>query len=254
MKASKLFTYCDLCSQGVKLLHWRKGSVLGGQQLSLANRMHDFNTRDGATCCPKRFEAEHGMREAFDRSMVLLHEVVEIFGVANDDGRLVDLVIVVNRGRVAATLINRNLLWEPVSPNSLEQEGFGGGSIAVRCQEKIHGLPVFINRAIQIFPLAFDAHVRLIHPPALAHGALLAVELLFHLGRILDDPAIERGMIDSDSPLAHHLFYLPITDRVSHILSDAPQDDFFLKVTTLEVDHTTPPTSLPVEEHSKKSS
>jgi hypothetical protein len=73
MKASKLFTYCDLRSQGVKLLRWREGPVLGGQPLSLANRMHNFNARDGATCCPKRFEAEHGTREAFDRSMVLLH-------------------------------------------------------------------------------------------------------------------------------------------------------------------------------------
>ena len=71
--------------------------------------MHDFNTRDGATRCPKRFEAEHGMREAFDRSMVLLHEVVKIFGVANDNGRLVDLVVVLDRGGVAATLINRDL-------------------------------------------------------------------------------------------------------------------------------------------------
>ena len=32
-----------------------------------------------------------------------------------------------------------------------------------------------------------------------------AAELFFKLGRILDDPAIERGMIDCHTPLAQHL-------------------------------------------------
>jgi hypothetical protein len=59
------------------------------------------------------------MREAFDRSLVLLHQVVEIFGVAHDDGRLVDLVVVRDRGGVAATLINGDLLGQPLVANRL---------------------------------------------------------------------------------------------------------------------------------------
>jgi hypothetical protein len=134
MKASQLFTYYDLRSQGIKLLRWRLGPVRGGPPLSLANRRHHFNARNGATRCPQRFEAEPGTREAFARSRVLLHEGVEIFGVAHDNGRLVDLVIMGNRGRGAATLLNRNRLWAPVSPNRPEQDGGGGGSITVRGQ------------------------------------------------------------------------------------------------------------------------
>jgi hypothetical protein len=119
MRTNEFITLCYLRSQGIKLLHWCLARVLWSRQLPFANGMHDFNPRDHTARCPKRFEAEHGMRDAFDRSMVLLHEVVEIFGVANDDGRLVDLVIGVNRGRVAATLINSNFLREPLGANGL---------------------------------------------------------------------------------------------------------------------------------------
>ena len=59
------------------------------------------------------------MRDASDRSMVLLHEVIEICGVADDDGRLVSLVVPLDRGCVRATLVDRELLWEPLSMNSL---------------------------------------------------------------------------------------------------------------------------------------
>jgi len=51
--------------------------------------------------------------------MVLFHDVVEILALPDRDDRLVDLIVVGNRGRVAATLINRNLLREPVGTNGL---------------------------------------------------------------------------------------------------------------------------------------
>ena len=73
MGASKTITFSDLCSQGIELLRWSLGPSSGTEQLPFANRMHDFNTRNRTTRRPKRFEAEHGTREAFDRSMVLLH-------------------------------------------------------------------------------------------------------------------------------------------------------------------------------------
>jgi hypothetical protein len=76
--------------------------------------------------------------------MVLLHKVVEILTLPDPDRRLVDLIVVGNRCRVAATLINRNLLWEPVRTNRLVQEGRGSSAIAVRGQQKINGLSVFV--------------------------------------------------------------------------------------------------------------
>ena len=74
--------------------------------MPFANRMHDFNPRNRATGSPKRLEAQHGMKNPFDCSMILLNEVVEILGLTDLDGRLVDLVVVTNGSCVAPTLIN----------------------------------------------------------------------------------------------------------------------------------------------------
>ena len=79
--------------------------------------MHDFKTPDGTTRCPKRFEAEHGTRETFHCSMILLHNIIQILGVANDDSGLVCLVVVRDCCRIRATLIDSDFFWEPLSAN-----------------------------------------------------------------------------------------------------------------------------------------
>jgi hypothetical protein len=44
-------------------------------------------------------------------------------------------------------------------------------------------------------------------------------------------------MIDLNAALCHYLLELPITDRLGHIPSDAPQDDIELELAAFEVDH-----------------
>ena len=51
--------------------------------------------------------------------MILLHEVIEIFRVADDNSRLVNLVVVRDRCRVATTLIDGDLLRQSLSANGL---------------------------------------------------------------------------------------------------------------------------------------
>ena len=114
-----------------------------------------------------------------------------------------------NRCRVAATLINRDLVGEPVRTNSLEQAGCGRGSITVRGQQTINRPPVGIDRALQIFPLVFAAHVGLLPPPALPHWPLPAAALFYDLRDILDDPTVERGGIHHHPTLSPHFFQLP---------------------------------------------
>ena len=87
--------------------------------MSLTNRLHDFNPRDRTAGRPKGFEPQHGTREPLHCSMVLLYEIIKIFRVTHDNVGLVSLVVVHDRCRVAATLINGNLLREPLSTNSL---------------------------------------------------------------------------------------------------------------------------------------
>ena len=109
--------------------------------------MHSFYAGDRTAGRPKGLEAEHGTREPFYCSMVLLHDVIKIFGVADNNGCLMRLVVVRDRGCVGPTLINRALLRESLSANSRGQEGRGSGSLSVRRQEKIHSLAFFISTA-----------------------------------------------------------------------------------------------------------
>ena len=57
--------------------------------------------------------------------MVLLHDIIEILTVADNDGRYVSLIIVRNRCPVRATLIDRDFLRQPLGANRLLTEGFG---------------------------------------------------------------------------------------------------------------------------------
>jgi len=63
-------------------------------------------------------EAEHETSDPFHGAMVLLHEVIEIFRVADDNRDLVHPLIGCNRRRVAATLIDRDFLRQSLTANS----------------------------------------------------------------------------------------------------------------------------------------
>ena len=79
--------------------------------------MHDFHASDRTAGRLKGLEAEHRTCEPFHCSMILLHDVIEIFRVADKDGRLMSLAVVCDRCGVAATLIDRNFLRQPLAVN-----------------------------------------------------------------------------------------------------------------------------------------
>ena len=81
--------------------------------------MHDFHTGNRTAGRPKRLEAQHGTRQSFHCAMVLLHDVIHIFGVAYDDGGLVSAVVALDRCDVAPTLINRDFLRQSLNANGL---------------------------------------------------------------------------------------------------------------------------------------
>ena len=130
METSRTITFCELCSQSIELFCWRLGSGACGRQLPFANRVHDFNSGNRTSGGPKGFEAEHGTHEPFHGAMVLLHEIIEILGVANDDSRLVRLIVVRYCCRVRTTFIDGDFLREPLGANGLAQERLGCVAIA----------------------------------------------------------------------------------------------------------------------------
>src|SRR5262249_43798160 len=119
MKTSIIFTFSDLCSQGIELLGGRWARVPYSRQLPFTYGVHSFYAGDRTPRRPQGFEAQHGTRESFHGAIVLLDKIIEIFRVADDNCRLVNLVVMRDRGRVAATFIDGDLLGEPLGANRL---------------------------------------------------------------------------------------------------------------------------------------
>ena len=141
--------------------------------------------------------------------MILLNNIVEIPARSDPDGRFVRSIVPLNRCGVAATLVNGDLLWEPLGANRLGQKGRGRSPITSRRQQEVYR-EALLSTARYKCPLPFDAHVSLIHPPACPHRLVPTTELLLKLRAIFDDPAVEHGVIDPDAPLLRHLFELPV--------------------------------------------
>jgi hypothetical protein len=118
------------------------------------------------------------------------------------------------------------------------EEAQSGLLVSVGRQQEVDGLTVPVDSAVEISPLALDLDVRLVHPPALAYRALVTFpECGFQLRREFLSPAADVGMVDFDATLYHHLFQIPVAERVSQVPADAGQNDVFFDAVTFEVDH-----------------
>ena len=94
MKTSGIVTISYLCGQGIELLGGRLARVPCGRQLPFTYGVHSFYAVNRTPGGPKRLEPKHETRESFHCAMVLLDDIIEILGMADEDGRLVCRVVV----------------------------------------------------------------------------------------------------------------------------------------------------------------
>ena len=90
---------------------------IGLERLVLPERSEGRRSRLSAAFSPSEARGEHRFHLAFHCPMILLNHIVKIFALSDDDAGLVDAIIPVNGCRIAATLVDRDLFWEPVDPN-----------------------------------------------------------------------------------------------------------------------------------------
>ena len=79
--------------------------------------MHDFNPGHRTPSRPKRLESQHRPHLPFHGTVILLHAIIEILALPNSNAGLVGPVVVLNRRRVTATLVNGDLLGKSLVPN-----------------------------------------------------------------------------------------------------------------------------------------
>src|SRR5262249_54316600 len=101
------------------------------------------------------------------------------------DKTLVGPVVALDSCGVHATLIDRDLLWQPLGANGLAPESLGRVPIPCGREEKINRVALFVHGAVEIGPLPLDFHIRLIKPPAPTYRTLAAAKLFFNLRGVL---------------------------------------------------------------------
>lgn len=99
----------------------------------------------------------------------------------------------------------------------------GRGMIALGPQKEVDGVAALVDRAVQVLPLAADLDVGLVHPPALFDGALALAEHSCQDWQHLDGPVKQRGVIDENCALGHHLLDLAKTQWISGVPPNAHQ-------------------------------
>jgi hypothetical protein len=207
--ASDLLRQTELSCQCVKLVRKRHALTLQ-HELAFANHMHQFDAGQDRAGRSKRLETEHRPRDAFDRAVILLDNVVEVFDLPNPDRYVAFLVQLLQRCLVGAALVHRYLVRHSVVPYGLLEEAPSGGCITLGSQQEVDRLALLVDRSIQILPGAVAPDVCLIHPPTGTDGVLVLSKGFFQQWQKPDRPAIDRRMVDQHATLLHHLFQMPI--------------------------------------------
>jgi hypothetical protein len=92
-------------------------------------------------------------------------------------------------------------------------------------QQEVDCLAAAVDSAIKIHPLAFDLHIRLVHPPGAVAHAQVRPDPFLQFGRIGLNPAEDGGVVHRNAPIQQHDLKITTADREHQIPPDRPQND-----------------------------
>jgi hypothetical protein len=107
----------NLFRQRMELLRGTKFAC--EQQLALPDHVHQLDPRERHGGRPEGFEPQHRSYQSIDGPMILLNNVVEIFGLTDLDANFVLGVETFDRRPVGAALVDRDLLRRSIMPDAL---------------------------------------------------------------------------------------------------------------------------------------
>src|SRR5450755_2224198 len=207
--------------------------------LPFADHVHELDATQNDSRTTEVLEALYRACDALDRAMVLLDNVVEVFALSDHDLGAMLPIVVLDSGVVRAALVDVDDLGKAVVLDGAREKAPRRTTIAFGGQQEVDRVSLFIHGTIPIPVLAADLDVRLVQAPTLADRADAPFALPFTEGFLehrnqLDDPAVNRGMIDEHAALLHHLFQVAQTQRVRDVPSHAQQHDVQWKAQPLD--------------------
>ena len=114
--------------------------------------------------------------------MILLYDVVEIFGLTQFNLNIGIGIDTANGSSVGTTLVDGDLFRQTMQVNGALQLAPCSSMAPLGGVQTVHRVATFVDGAVQILLLACNFDVGLIHPPASSHCALTAMKNERHDG------------------------------------------------------------------------
>ncbi len=183
------------------------------------------------------FEAEHRTEPKLDQSVILLNQIVDVFG--RPDLALIFLGMFAEslfggpmRGLIA---VERDLTRQSrMAPESPPEEGLGRDDVPLGAQQEVDGLSLFVDRAVEIGPASFDFDVGFVDTSGAPREAGEAVPALFEFGDIAMDPTHDRRVRQREPAFSHHLDKIAKAEVVSQIPAHTEDDDLPVEMAAFE--------------------
>lgn len=198
---------------------------------------------DGGDCCcgpMEYFEACHRVGNPLYETVVLLENVVEIFDRSDPDltpavGKFQDDVHRLKPSEIGTALVDNNALRHPIRADRLLEETSSGNEIAALEKHEIKGFSVAVDGTIEVSPANLDLDVGLIRSPRVGCRLLPPLRVLDDQWCKLDNPSVQRRMVDLDPALSHDLLKVSVRDGIADIEEHRKHNHRFRVVNAYEI-------------------
>ena len=183
--------------------------------LPFSDQVHRFVSLQRSPRGVEGEETQPRFDQSFDKAVILLDQVVEIFDLPEftlgwKGARFLQLSqsfwvgwVFVHRNHAGRDGVRR--------PERFGEKALGGLGIAGRTEEKLQGVSVRIDRALQIHPGSFHLDLRFVDAPGVGRGLQMRSAASVQFGSQALNPAVDGAVIDSQPPFSHQLFKLART-------------------------------------------
>jgi hypothetical protein len=181
----------DSC-QRRKLVGERHGLGAVDCEPAFADHVYQFDAGEYRAGGSEPFEVEHRLGEPFNGAMVLLDNVVEVFKLTHKNRRIAAGVERIDARLIGPALFDPDLVRIAVRSHGLVEEALRRGHVALGRQEKVDGLSLLVDSAVEVFPDALDLDVRLIHALTALDQALVFPRHLLDERQETNGPLVDR--------------------------------------------------------------
>ena len=94
--------------------------------------------------------------------MVLFENIVQVFALANLHAFVLVSVVLLDGRRISSAFVDVDQAGFAIGTDSFIEKAQSSFLVTPGCKQEINGVTLFVDGAIEIFPLAFDFDIRLI--------------------------------------------------------------------------------------------